>query len=142
MFIGEYHYSIDDKGRLFLPSEMRIELGLEIVVNRGIEKCLYVYPLSEWEKIVNKLSSLSFTKKSNREFSRLFLSGAYRREIDTKGRINLDKKLMDYANLSKDCVIIGVGERLEIWDSEEWKKYYLERQTVLEEISEGIEFDI
>lgn len=142
MFIGEYHYSIDDKGRLFLPSEMRIELGLEIVVNRGIEKCLYVYPLSEWEKIVNKLSSLSFTKKSNREFSRLFLSGAYQREIDTKGRINLDKKLMDYANLSKDCVIIGVGERLEIWDSEEWKKYYLERQTVLEEISEGIEFDI
>ena len=142
MFIGEYNYSIDEKGRLFLPSEMRIELGLEIVVNRGIEKCLYVYPLSEWEKIVNKLSSLSFTKKSNREFSRLFLSGAYQREIDTKGRINLDKKLMDYANLSKECVIIGVGERLEIWDSEEWKKYYLERQTVLEEISEGIEFDI
>jgi len=142
MFIGEYRYSIDEKGRLFLPSEMREDLGMEVIVNRGIEKCLYIYPLSEWEKIVSKLSTLSFTKKTNREFNRMFLSGAYKREIDTKGRINLDKNLMEYANLSRECIIIGVGERLEIWDREEWNRYYQERQSVLEEISEGIEFDI
>jgi MraZ protein len=142
MFIGEFHYNIDDKGRLFLPSEMRNDLGIEVIINRGIEKCLYVYPLPEWEKIVEKLSTLSFTKKTNREFNRMFLSGAYKREIDSKGRVNLDKNLMDYANLNRECVIIGVGERLEIWDKAEWDRYYNERQSVLEEISEGIEFDI
>ncbi|HEY8395604.1 MAG TPA: division/cell wall cluster transcriptional repressor MraZ, partial [Bacilli bacterium] len=103
---------------------------------------LYVYPLDEWEKILKKLSTLSFTKKSNREFSRMFLSGAYKREIDGKGRINLDKNLMEYAGLQKECVIIGVGERLELWDKAEWERYYDERRSVLEEISEGIEFDI
>lgn len=142
MFIGEYHYNIDEKGRLFLPSEMRTDFGTEVIINRGIEKCLYVYPLDEWEKIVSKLSTLSFTKKSNREFNRLFLSGAYKREIDSKGRINLEKSLIDYAGLKRECVIIGVGDRLELWDKSEWERYYGERQSVLEEISEGIEFDI
>jgi MraZ protein len=142
MFIGEYHFNIDEKGRLFLPSEIRKDLGLEIIVNRGIEKCLYVYPLEEWDKIVEKLSALSFTKRTNREFSRLFLSGAYKREIDSKGRINLDNNLIEYAKIKKECVILGVGQRLEIWDQEEWNNYYNNRQSVLDEISEEIELDI
>ncbi|MGB4695004.1 MAG: division/cell wall cluster transcriptional repressor MraZ [Bacilli bacterium] len=141
MLIGEFHYNIDEKGRLFLPSELRTELGSEVVINRGIEKCLYVYPMEEWEKILQKLSTLSFTKKSNREFSRMFLSGAYKREIDAKGRINLDKNLIEYAGLQRECVIIGVGERLELWDKQEWERYYDERRHLLEEISEGIDFD-
>ncbi|MFY9422655.1 MAG: division/cell wall cluster transcriptional repressor MraZ [Acholeplasmataceae bacterium] len=141
MLIGEFHYNIDEKGRLFLPSELRTELGSEVVINRGIEKCLYVYPMEEWEKILQKLSTLSFTKKSNREFSRMFLSGAYKREIDAKGRINLDKNLIEYAGLQRECVIIGVGERLELWDKQEWERYYEERRHLLEEISEGIDFD-
>lgn len=142
MFIGEYHFNIDEKGRLFIPSDFRKDLGEEIIINRGIERCLYVYPTSEWETIVKKLSTLSFTKRTNREFNRMFLSGAYKREIDTKGRINIDKILIDYATLKRECVILGVGERLEIWDKEEWIKYYNDRQSVLDEISEGIEFDI
>lgn len=142
MFIGEYHFNIDEKGRLFIPSDFRKDLGEEIIINRGIEKCLYVYPIGEWEIIVKKLSALSFTKRTNREFNRMFLSGAYKREIDTKGRINIDKILIDYATLKRECVILGVGERLEIWDKEEWLKYYNDRQSVLDEISEGIEFDI
>lgn len=142
MFIGEYHFNIDEKGRLFIPSDFRKDLGEEIIINRGIEKCLYVYPIGEWEIIVKKLSTLSFTKRTNREFNRMFLSGAYKREIDTKGRINIDKILIDYATLKRECVILGVGERLEIWDKEEWLKYYNDRQSVLDEISEGIEFDI
>lgn len=142
MFIGEYHFNIDEKGRLFLPSEIRKDLGLEIIVNRGIEKCLYVYPLEEWDKIVQKLSALSFTKRTNREFSRLFLSGAFQREIDSKGRVNLDNNLIEYAKIKKECVILGVGQRLEIWDQEEWNNYYNNRQSVLDEISEEIELDI
>lgn len=142
MFIGEYHFNIDEKGRLFLPSDHRKILGFEVVVNRGIEKCLYVYPTEEWNNIVEKLSTLSFTKKANREFSRMFLSGAYKNEIDSKGRININNLLIEYANIKKECVILGVGDRIEIWDKEEWDKYYNERQSILDEISEGIEFDI
>lgn len=141
MFIGEYHFNIDEKGRLFLPSDYRKDLGLEVIVNRGIEKCLYIYPQGAWDVIVEKLTTLSFTKKANREFSRMFLSGAFNKEIDSKGRINIDNILRDYANLKKECVILGVGERIEIWDKEEWVSYYNERQSVLDEISEGIEFD-
>lgn len=142
MFIGEFHFNIDDKGRLFLPSELRKGLGEEVIVARGIEKCLYVYPTEAWKTMVDKISNLSFTKKNNREFSRLFLSGAYQREIDTKGRINLDSILIEYSGLKKDCVILGVGQRLEIWDKEAWIKYYQDRQSVIDSISEEIELDI
>jgi len=142
MFIGEYRFNIDDKGRLFIPSELRKDLGEDIVINRGIEKCLYVYPINEWNIIVEKLSTLSFTKRTNREFSRMFLSGAFKREIDSKGRINIDNILIDYAGLTKECVVIGVGQRLEVWDKQAWEKYYNDRQSILDEISEEIEFDI
>lgn len=142
MFIGEFHLNIDEKGRLFIPSELRKDLGVEVVVARGIETCLYVYPLEGWKIIVDKLSSLSFTKKNNREFNRLFLSGAYQKEVDNKGRINLDQILIDYSHLQKECVIIGVGSRIEIWDKLEWQKYYLDRQSVIDSISEEIELDI
>jgi len=142
MFIGEYHYNIDDKGRLFIPSEMRKNLGETVVINRGIEKCLYLYPEAAWDNITEKLSALSFTKRTNREFNRLFLSGAYRREIDSKGRINIDSLLLNFAGLIKECVILGVGERIEIWDKAEWEKYYEERRALLDDISEEIDFDI
>lgn len=142
MFIGEFHLNIDDKGRLFIPSEFRKILGEEIVINRGIEQCIYVYPTLAWSKIVSKLSSLSFTKKTNREFNRMFLSGAFMRSIDSKGRINVENILIEYAGISKECIILGVGERLEIWDKNIWTNYYNERKAVLEDISEQIEFDI
>lgn len=142
MFIGEFHLNIDEKGRIFLPSEYRKDLGEKVIVARGIESCLYLYPVVEWEKISDKLSSLSFTKKNNREFSRLFLSGAFQKEVDNKGRINLDQILINYSHLQKECVIIGVGSRIEIWDKLEWQKYYLDRQSVIDSISEEIELDI
>lgn len=142
MFIGEYHYNIDEKGRLFIPSEMRKDLGVTVIVNRGIEKCLFLYPERAWNDITAKLSKLSFTKRTNREFNRLFLSGAYRRDIDSKGRINIDELLIQYSALTKECVIIGAGERIEIWDKTIWEEYYNKRQALLDEISEEIDFDI
>lgn len=142
MFIGEYHYNMDEKGRLFIPSEMRKDLGRCVVVNRGIEKCLFLYPEETWGQITAKLSTLSFTKRTNREFSRLFLSGAYRREMDAKGRINIDELLLQYAGLTKECVILGVGERIEVWDRASWETYYKERRVLLDEISEEIDFDL
>jgi len=100
-----------------------------------------VYPNDEWNKVVNKLNTLSFTKKVNREFSRMFMSGAYYKEMDSQGRVTIDKLLVEYAGLSKECVIIGVGERIEIWDKKAWLEYYQERQATLDEISERIDFD-
>jgi len=142
MFIGEYHYNIDDKGRLFIPSEMRKVLGEKVVINRGIEKCLFLYPEATWEQITNKLTSLSFTKRTNREFNRMFLSGAYLKEIDSNGRINISDLLLSYALLTKECVILGVGERIEIWDKGVWEEYYQKRLSLLDEISEEIDFDL
>jgi len=141
MFIGEYHFNLDDKNRIFIPTEFRSLLKDKLIINRGIERCLFVYPNDEWNKVVNKLNTLSFTKKVNREFSRMFMSGAYNKEMDSQGRVTIDKLLVEYAGLSKECVIIGVGERIEIWDKKAWLEYYQERQATLDEISERIDFD-
>ena len=141
MFIGEYHFNLDDKNRIFIPTEFRSLLKDKLIINRGIERCLFVYPTDEWNKVVNKLNTLSFTKKVNREFSRMFMSGAYNKEMDSQGRVTIDKLLVEYAGLSKECVIIGVGERIEIWDKKAWLEYYQERQATLDEISERIDFD-
>lgn len=142
MFIGEYRYNLDDKGRLAIPNDFRQKLGDKIIISRGIEQCLFVYSLDDWEKLVEKITKLSFTKKSHREFSRMFLSGAYQKDIDSKGRTNIDNNLLNYAGLVKECVIIGVGERIEIWDREKWENYYLDHQNILDEISEEIDLDV
>ncbi len=123
MLIGEFHLRMDEKGRLIIPSKLRNEIGNEFIVTRGLDKCLFVYSKVEWEKIVNKLSSLPFTKKDARDFLRFFLSGATVCEFDKTGRINITSPLVAYAGLSKDCVIIGVNERLEIWSEESFNNF-------------------
>ncbi len=139
MFIGEYHYNLDEKGRLFIPTPFKNQFEEQLVIAKGLETCLYVYTLPEWEKLIEKITSLSFTKKSNREFSRMFLSGAYTSEIDSKGRVNIDKLLINHANLSKECTIIGSGNRIEIWDKQLWINYYNEHEQLIEEISEELD---
>ena len=116
MFMGEFHHNIDEKGRLIIPSKFREELGKKFVVTRGIEECLFVYSLDEWNNMVNDLKSLPFTRKDARTFTRMFLSGATECELDNNGRVCINAPLMNYASLSKECVVIGVGDRLEIWD--------------------------
>lgn len=140
MFIGEYQYNLDDKGRLFIPVTYKNEIGGKLIVARGIEKCLYIYTMTEWEKLISKISDLSFTKKSNREFSRMFLSGAFEYEIDSKGRVNLDSKLLTHASLKKECILLGAGSRIEIWSKDVWDNYYNEHEEIIEEISEELDF--
>lgn len=142
LFIGEYQYNLDDKGRLFIPTDFRNLLRDKLIVSRGIENCLFIYTQEDWNKLVEKISALSFTKKSHREFSRMFLSGAFLKEIDSKGRINIDKNLLDYGSLTKECIIIGVGNRIEVWDKETWQNYYSEHQPILDAISEEIDLDV
>ncbi len=123
MFTGEYHHSIDEKGRLIIPSKYRNELGKSFVITRGIEHCLYVYSLDSWKDITKKLESLPFTKKDAREFTRFFLSGATVAEFDPQGRVNITSPQLSYANIAKECVIVGVGNRLEIWAIENWNTF-------------------
>ena len=138
MLMGEFHHNIDDKGRLIIPSKFRSELGERFIITKGLDRCLFVYSLPEWNKIIDKLSNLQFTKKNVRAFERAFIGGASTIEFDRQGRINITSPLVHYANISKECVIIGVNERLEIWSKEEFEKYMKENEESLEEITEDL----
>ena len=138
MLLGEYHHNIDDKGRLVIPTKYREELGDTFVIARGIEKCLYVYSTSEWEKLVSKLNTLPFTKKDARTFTRSFFSGATVCEFDKSGRINITSPLVSYAGLKNECVIIGVNDRLEIWSEDAFNNFMNENSEQLEEIAEHL----
>lgn len=138
MFMGEYHHSIDDKGRMIIPSKFREELGDKFIITRGIENCLFVYPVKNWEQIVTKLESLPFTKKDARNFTRFFLSGATVAEFDKQGRINITSPLISYANIEKECVIIGTGDRLEIWSEESWNDFFTSAKDSMSDIAENL----
>jgi len=138
MFIGEYHHNIDEKCRLTIPSKFRSELGEKFIVTRGLDKCLFVYSFKEWEKITNKLSTLPFTKKDARNFNRFFLSGATECEFDKQGRILITSPLVRYANLTGKCVIIGVNERIEVWDEDEFNLFMTNNEEEFSIIAENL----
>ena len=124
MFMGEYHHNIDDKGRLIIPSKFRNELGEKFIVTRGLEECLFVYSISEWNEIINKLKQLPFTNKDARLFMRMFMSGATECELDKNGRVNIVNTLSSYAGITKECVILGVNDRLEIWSEDKFNNFF------------------
>ena len=138
MFMGEYHHNIDEKGRIVLPGKFRNEDMTKIIVTRGLEKCLYLYTVEEWEKVVAKLNKLPFTKKDARTFMRSFFAGASVCEFDKMGRINITSPLVSYAGLTKECVIIGVNDRIEIWDEKLFNAYMDENASTLESIAENL----
>ena len=138
MFIGEFHHTIDEKGRIIMPAKFRDELGMRFIITRGIENCLFVYSLENWQKITDKLNSLPFTKKDARVFSRFFLSGATDVELDKQGRVNVSAPLIDYAKLAKDCVIIGTGDRIEIWAQESWDIFFNSTKDNMSDIAENL----
>ena len=138
MLIGEYHHNLDDKNRLVIPGKFREELGQQFVITRGIEKCLYIYSMKSWEKLTSKLDTLSFTRKDVRVFNRSFFSGAAICEFDRNGRINITSPLVSYADLTKECVIIGVNDRLEVWDSDSFNNFLTENSEKLEDIAEHL----
>ena len=125
--MGEYHHSLDDKKRLIIPSKLREDLGDYVIVTRGLEDCLFVYSQNAWNDIVNKLKTLPFTKKDARSFTRLFLSGATVCEFDKQGRITL-----------KDCVIVGVNDRLEIWSKTNWDNYFSNNKESMSDVADHL----
>ncbi len=138
MFMGEYHHNIDDKNRLIIPAKFREDLGQEFIVTRGIENCLFAYSKEDWQQIVEKLESLPFTKKDARSFVRFFLSGATYAEFDKQGRITITSPLVSYANITKECVVIGAGNRLEIWSKQDWDQFFNSAKDNMSDIAENL----
>lgn len=136
--MGEYHHNIDDKGRLIIPSKFREELGESFIVTKGLEGCLFVYSEDEWNKITEKLKTLPFTKKTARNFIRVFMASACQSEFDKQGRINIPSPLTNYAELQKECVVIGVSDRLEIWAKDKFDIYIKENEENLSEIADDL----
>ncbi|MDP2593223.1 MAG: division/cell wall cluster transcriptional repressor MraZ [bacterium] len=123
MLIGEYTHTIDDKNRVSLPSKFRQEMGKKVVVTRGLDNCLFLYPLKEWKKISEKFGELSFSHADTRGFNRFLFSGAAEVEVDSLGRMLVPDFLKDFARLSEKVVFAGVHNRVEIWNVRSWADY-------------------
>jgi len=120
MFIGEHKHSLDIKGRVIIPAKFRELLGDRFVITKGLDNCLFAYPLEEWQSLAKKLNSLPLTDKDVRMFIRFFFAGAFECEIDKQGRALIPQNLREYAKLEKDIVVTGALSRIEIWSNEEW----------------------
>ena len=123
MFIGEYHHSIDAKGRIIIPSKFREGLGYKFIMTKGLDNCLFVYPWEEWKKFEEKLMSLPMASKDARAFVRYFFSSAVDCEIDKQGRLTIPPHLREHAKIDKELVTIGVMSRIEVWSKQEWINY-------------------
>lgn len=123
MLIGEYVHILDPKKRLSLPSKFRKELGRKVVVTRGLDHCLFVYSIKEWEKISEKLGELSIGQSDTRGFNRFMLSGAAEVEVDSAGRILIPDFLKDFAELEQKIILAGIHNRVEIWNDLKWREY-------------------
>ena len=138
MYTGEYHYTLDEKGRLSIPAKMRQKTKAAFMVTRGLDKCLFVFDPKEWKIWEKKISSLPTTQKEARSFTRFFLSGATECEVNEQGRINIPLTLRQYAGINKDAVIIGVGNRMEIWSKDNWGSFLTVGEKVFEEAAEKL----
>lgn len=123
MFFGEIRHSLDSKGRLVMPAKFREGILDGYVMTKGLDQCIFLFPLDEWKRMEEKLKSLPLTHKDARAFVRYFFSGACDGELDKQGRIRIPQNLMDYAELSTKSVVIGVGTRMEIWSESLWDDY-------------------
>ncbi|MBR1416591.1 MAG: division/cell wall cluster transcriptional repressor MraZ [Bacilli bacterium] len=142
MFMGEYCHNLDDKSRIVVPANFRFELGDKFIIAKGIEKCLYIYSKNEWESIVSKFNSLPFTRKDVRTFMRVFFAGANNLEMDKSGRVVIASNLKEYANIKKECVIIGANDRIEVWAKDEWENFVNTYQDKISDIAENLFEDV
>ena len=122
MFMGEYSHTIDAKGRLIIPSKFRELLGEKFVLTKGLDGCLFLFPMEEWEAFELKLRALPLTNKNARTFSRFFVAGAADCELDKQGRILVPQTLREFAGLDKDVVLTGNLNRIEVWSKEKWSE--------------------
>lgn len=138
MLLGEYQHAVDEKGRMAVPAKFRKTLSGGVVVTKGAEGCLYLYPLDEWTKLAEKLSKLPINQADARAFSRLTLAGASHAEIDSQGRVLIPDYLRSYAGIRGKAVIVGLYNRAEIWEEEKWQRYRAEIEEKGDSIAERL----
>jgi MraZ protein len=137
-FLGEFRHAIDDKGRLTLPARFREGLGEEAVVTKGLDRCLFLYPMREWAALEARLHELPGTERDVRAFVRLLFAGAAECRPDGQGRVLLPTPLREYAGLGREAVVVGVSRRIEIWQPEAWERYVREADASFPEIAQRV----
>ena len=137
MLIGEFEHSLDEKGRLIMPSKFREDIGEKFIVTKGLYGSLFAFSLNEWKKFEEKLRSLPLSSKDARNFSRFFFAGAIECVLDRQGRFLISSNLREFAEFKKDVVIVGMDSRLEIWSKEKWQQ--VETNISADEIAERME---
>ena len=138
MFLGTHTPRLDDKGRLFLPAKFRDKLAAGLVMTRGQERCLYVFPMDEFVSITQKFQSAPTSSKAARDYMRVFLSGASDEIPDKQGRVTVPAGLREYAGLDRDCTVIGAGSRVEVWDTAAWNEYLASTEQAFADQSEEV----
>ncbi len=138
MFLGTHEPKLDEKGRLILPAKFRDELAAGLVITKGQERCLYVFPQSEFATITETLRQAPVTQKAARDYSRVMFAGAHDEIPDRQGRVTIPQGLREYASLEKECVVIGANTRVEIWDFKSWNEYLADREKNFAEVSEEV----
>ena len=138
MFLGTHEPKLDEKGRLILPAKFRDELAAGLVITKGQERCLYVFPQNEFATITETLRQAPVTQKAARDYSRVMFAGAHDEIPDRQGRVTIPQGLREYASLEKECVVIGANTRVEIWDSKSWNEYLTDREKNFAEVSEEV----
>lgn len=138
MFLGTHSLRLDEKGRLFLPAKYRDELSGGLVITKGQERCLYAFPVDEFQRVTENLRTAPVTAKAVRDYSRVFFASASNELPDRQGRVTIPANLRAYAGLDRDCVVIGANTRLEIWDARTWADYETEQEQVFAELAEEV----
>ena len=138
MFIGEYSHTLDAKGRLIIPSKFREELHTSFILTRGLDGCLTIYSLKQWEKIFEEINKLPDTKKNTRMYVRVLTSNATECSLDGQGRILIPDTLLKAVTIEKDCKVVGANDHIEIWNEEAWKKYYEDAAKNFEDVAENL----
>ena len=138
MFLGTHEPKLDEKGRLILPAKFREELATGLVITKGQERCLYVFPQNEFVNITETLRQAPVTQKAARDYSRVMFAGAHDEIPDRQGRVTIPQSLREYASLEKECVVIGANTRVEIWDSKAWNEYLADREKNFADVSEEV----
>lgn len=138
MLLGEYEHTLDSKGRLAMPAKLRESLGNKFIITKGLDGCLFIYDMQQWQLLENKLSSLPMSRKTARDFTRFLFGGACEGECDKQGRVLIPANLRSHAGLEKNVVIIGVGTRAEIWDAAKWNEYNEESSEDVNDLAEQL----
>jgi MraZ protein len=138
VFLGTYEPHLDEKGRIILPAKFRDELAEGLVITKGQERCLYVWPAAEFARLTEQMRQAPVTSKGARDYMRVFFAGASDETLDKQGRITVPPALREYAALRRDCVVIGANTRVEIWDAGAWRRYLDEQEQAFADLAEEV----